>query len=104
MTAEQVEHLVHQQIGGQWNRSNLHHVILRECLVQPPRQMTFVDVASGKPVEAWLVLHTDPKQRLGYAVVYDELAGRFGLAQFAEGYEPCLIDLHGDLFTALEAM
>ena len=55
-------------------------------------------------MEAWLVLLENPKQQLGYAVVYDERSGQFGLAQFAAGYEPCLIVIYGDFFAALEAM
>jgi len=92
------------QIGGAWGRSNLHNVNLRECLVEPPRLMTFLDVSDEKPVDAWLVLHVDPKQQLAWAVVYDERSGHFGLAQFAKGYEPCLIGIYGDFFKTLEAM
>ena len=66
--------------------------------------MTFLDASDEKPVDAWLVLHEDPKKEFGYAVVYDERSGEFGLAQFAEGYEPCLIGIYGDFFTTLEAM
>lgn len=104
MTNAEVRELVHAQIAGRWDRSNLHNVSLRECLIEPPRLVTFSDAATDKPVNAWLVLHADPKQQLGYAVVYDERSGKFGLAQFAEGYAPCLIGIYGDFFTALEAM
>ena len=96
MKAAEVRDLVHAQIGGEWGRSNLHNVSLRECLVEPPRLMTFLDASDEKPTDAWLVLHEDPKQLLGYGVVYDERSGQFGLAQFANGYEPCLIGIYGD--------
>jgi hypothetical protein len=104
MTAADVRELVHGQIGNNWDRSNLHKVNLQRCLVEPPRRMTFLDASDEKPVDAWLVLHEDPKSELGYAVVYDEESGEFGLAQFATGYEPCLIGIYGDFFTTLEAM
>jgi len=103
MTAAEVQYLVHAQIGGEWERSNLHNVNLRQCLVEPPQLMTFLDAFDEKPVKAWLVLHEDPKHQLGYAVVYDEGSGDFGLAQFAKGYEPCLIGTYGDFFKTLEA-
>ncbi len=104
MTAADVRDLVHGQIGNDWDRSNLHNVDLKVALVTPPQRMTFLRAADAEPMEAWLVLHEDPKLKLGYAVVYDEASGEFGLAQFAEGYEPCLIGIYGDFFTTLGAM
>jgi len=104
MTAADVRDLVHGQIGNGWDRTNLHNVDLRTALVEPPKRMTFLRASDEKPMEAWLVLHEDPKLKLGYAVVYDEVSGEFGLAQFAKGYEPCLVGIYGDFFTTLEAM
>lgn len=102
MTAAEVKAVVLSEIGDQWQHTNLHHVSLRECLIEPER-VTFVDVRTEKPFEAWLVLREFPSGN-GYAVVYDECSGSFGLAQFADDYEPCLIGLYGNFFTTLEAM
>jgi hypothetical protein len=77
-------------------------VSLRECLV-PPEFIRFVDVRTELPFDAWLILRECPSGN-GYAVVYDECSGNFSLAQFADGYDPCLIGLYGDCFTTLEAM
>ena len=104
MTPLEVHELVHAQIADQWHRSNLHHVDLRRCLVEPPRLMTFIDPSSETPCAAWLVFHEDPESERGYGVVFDESSGECGLAQFAEGYEPCLFGIYGDFFAAFEAM
>jgi hypothetical protein len=102
MTAAEVKALVLSEIGDQWRRTNLHHVSLRECLLHPER-LTLIDVRTEQPLQAWLVLRACPSGN-GYGIVYDELSGTFGLAQFANGYEPCLLGFYGDFFTTLEAM
>ena len=103
MTSEQVRARVEDEIGGQWDRTNLHHVDLRQGLVTPER-LNFV-WADGSPApNLWLVLRESPEPGPGYAVVYDEESDKFGLAQLAEGYEPCCFGLYGDFFTAFEAM
>ena len=103
MTSAEITNLLDAQIGDQWHRTNLHGVDLRKCIV-PPERKSVLDAAGEKSCEAWLVLLEHPDKKLGYAVVYDETSGDFGLAQFAEGYEPCLFGLYGDFFKALEAM
>ena len=102
MMAAQVKTIVLSKIGDQWHRTNLHHVNLRECLVEP-EYVKFIDVSTEQPVHAWLVLRECPFGN-AYGILYDECSASFGLAQFAEGYEPCLIGLYGDFFAALEAM
>jgi hypothetical protein len=103
MTSEEVSARVEQEIGGQWDRTNLHHVDLRRGLVTPER-LKFV-WADGSPAPSlWLILRESPKPGPGYAVVYDEASDEFGLAQFAEGYEPCCFGMYGGFFAAFEAM
>ena len=102
MIAAEVKAIVVAEIGDQWKRTNLHHVSLRECLIEPER-ITFVDVCNEKPFEAWLVLRESPSGN-GYAIIYDEHSKSFGLAQFADGYEPCLIGFYGNFFTTFDAM
>lgn len=103
MTPEEVSSLVKTQIGVDWSHSNAGGVDLRECLVTP-HKFTFISAIDDKPAEAWVVLLEHPHRGDGYAVVFDELSGEFGLAQFAEGYEPSLLGWYGDFFEALEAM
>jgi hypothetical protein len=103
MNQLEVRSLVLAEIGDQWNRTNLHGVNLRKCLVDP-MLMKFTDPRGESSLDGWLVLREHPEKNSGYAVVYDEAAGKFGLAQFAEGYEPCLFGLYGDFFTTLDAM
>jgi hypothetical protein len=103
MTAEEVRARVEREIGNQWNRTNLHHVDLRSSLVHP-KQLSFVWVDGSRSQNLWLVLREHLGTELGYAVVYDEEGDKFGLAQFADGYEPCCLGIYGDFFTALEAM
>jgi len=66
--------------------------------------MKFTGLPDEKSVEGWIVLLEHPGEFNGYAVVYDEAAGKFGLAQIAEGYDRCLFGLYGDFFSALDAM
>ena len=103
MTSKEVAALVEMQIGGDWNRTNLHDVDLRTCLTTP-QKLTFLWAGDEEPIDAWLVLREDPQGGDGFAVVFDEGSGQFGLAQFAIGYEPCLLGLYGNFFEALKAM
>jgi hypothetical protein len=103
MTGEQVRARVEDAIAGQWDRSNLHDVNLRDALVRPER-LAFV-WADGSPApDLWLVLREHPAPGSGYAVVYDEGSDQFGLAQLADGYAPCCFGLYGGFFAAFEAM
>ena len=103
LTSDQVRQLVEAAIGDQWQRSNLHRVDLRTCLIAP-RKLTFVTAKDEREVEAWLVLLENPKGTLGYGVAYDEQTQRFGLVQLAKGYEPCVLGLYGGFYDALDAM
>ena len=103
MTPEEVSSQVQTQIGADWDRTNAHGVDLRRCLVKP-QKLTLISAIDDKPAEAWVVLRENPHGGDGYAVVFDEISGEFGLAQFAEGYEPCLLGWYGNFFEALDAM
>jgi hypothetical protein len=103
MTGEQVRSRVERAIGGQWHRSNLHGVDLRQALVAPER-IGFVWPDGAPAPDLWLVLREHPAPDGGYAVLYDEGSDQFGLAQLAEGYAPCCFGLYGDFFDAFEAM
>ncbi len=90
MTSKEVASLVETQLGGEWDRTNLHGIDLRTCLTTPQKP-TFFWAGDEEPIDAWLVLREDPQGGDGYAVVFDEGSEQFGLAQFAKGYEPCLL-------------
>jgi hypothetical protein len=94
MTSNEVRDIVLAEIGDQWDRSNLHGVVLRRCLITPEK-VHGVDVEGENGVDVWLVLVENPEERLGYGVVYDGKTAQFGLMQFAEGYSPCLLGLYG---------
>jgi hypothetical protein len=104
MTPEEVRALVFRQIGGQWARRNAHGCDLRECLVDPPERLALVKAIDETNTEGWLVLRKNAAGGPGYAVVYHEEPGEFGLTQFAEGWAPCLLGLYGEFFDAFDAM
>ena len=104
MSPEEVRALVRSQIGDPWDRRNLHGCDLRECLVDPPEKLSLVKATDETDTEGWLVLREDPGGGPGYAVVYHEESGEFGLTQFAEGWAPCLLGLYGHFFDAFDAM
>jgi len=104
MTAAEVGVVVRKQIGDRWAATNLHGVSPVTHLVDPPRLVEATDVYGTSRFLVWTVvaesLHLGP----GYAVVYSEPDDEFGLLQFAEGYEPCLLGLYGDFWSAFNAM
>jgi hypothetical protein len=101
-TREAVANLVKQQIGDQWDRTNLHHVDLRHALVEPT-EVTLVD-AHGNRLRAWVVLREDPSGGPCYGIAYDPLQEKFGLVQFAPNFDPFFIGYYGGFFDAFEAM
>ena len=103
MTSEQVHALVVAQIGDQWDRTNLHGVDLRRCILWP-QSITAADVRGEVQSDVWLVLLETPGRRLGWGIVYQEETGEFGLVQFTEDYAPCLVGLYAQFMDALEAM
>ena len=103
MTEIEIQKMVAATIGDQWDRSNLHGVDLRRCLV-PPKQVTAINAGDETETPVWLVLLEAPDTRLGYAVAYHEESKQFGLVQLTKEYAPCLIGLYGGFFNTLEAM
>jgi hypothetical protein len=86
MTADAVRELVEREVAGQWSPSNAHGSELRQCLA-PPVLREYDDRRAGRPltdpppvVHLWLVFAGEPRGLGGYQIVYDELAGLFGLA------------------------
>lgn len=103
MTEMEIHDMVTAAIGDQWDRSNLHGVDLRRCLV-PPEQVAAVNAGDETDTPVWLVLLEAPDTRLGYAIAYHEESKQFGLVQLTKEYAPCLIGLYGGFFNTLEAM
>ena len=103
MTKDDVQKIVLAEIGDQWERSNLHRVDLRRCLVTP-EEVAAINVGDEKEMTVWLVLLECPDTRLGYAIAYEEKSHKFGLVQLAKDYQPCLIGFYGGFFDTLEGM
>lgn len=103
MMSDQVKKIVIEQIGDDWNHTNLHGINLRRCIV-PPQRIVAVNAWDEQNAEVWLVLLENPESRLGYGVVYHETSEEFGLVQFTEGHSPCLLGLYGSFFDALDGM
>ncbi len=103
MTPQQVRELVEQQISGQWDRSNLHGVDLRTCLLDP--QLTkCIDAGTGQPVDLWVVLSEAPGNTSCYGVAYDERSKVFGLVEFNPDLPPVLVGMYGGFLETMEAM
>ena len=110
-TADDIAGLVREQIGGDWSRTNAHHVDLRLALVHP-KLITIIErlVKNGKVRErtfkAWLVLIEDPVIGEGYRIVAKEDGSLFGLA--SEGFDNdrhlVLDGWYGDFLTAFDCM
>ena len=92
-----------KEIGGQWERSNLHGVDLRKCLLEP-ELAECLDPAAGKRIRLWLVLSERPGRDNCYGVAYDEQSREFGLVAFNPGSPPTLVGMHGGFLNAMEAM
>jgi hypothetical protein len=101
-TSENITEIIIKEINGKWGRSNLHNVNIRDSLITPEKIISIN--TEDKEVEVWLVLLENLQERLGYGIAYEEKSGKYGLIQFAAGYEPFLIGLYGAFFDALDAM
>jgi len=99
----EIQNIVTEAIGQQWDRSNLHGVSLRRCLITP-EQITAINVRDEAETPVWLILLEFPETRLGYAIAYHEQSKQFGLVQLTKEYEPCLLGLYENFFEVLESM
>ena len=112
MNGQQVRELVENAIGDDWTETNLHHVDLRQALVQPRRvKLIERSVEKGRlrdrVVEAWLVLEEKRADALdGYRIVMKENEPVFGLASqgFPEDEHLVLCGWYGDFMTAFRCM
>lgn len=104
MQADDIKRAILDQIGEQWDRTNLHAVNLRRCLVDPPRLRTYLDgFHANTPIELWLVLEEDPVTHVGYEIVFDEEKG-FGLAATQRHETPVLVGWYDTFLDAFEGM
>ena len=104
MNAIDLRKRIEAEIGNDWSRTNLHNVDLRTALLSKPREITVVDAAGEKAIQVWLVLEECPGTNAGYGVVYSEEDEAYGLVQFSEGYEPCLLGVYGSFTDTFGAM
>jgi len=103
MTKREIQKMVEESIGQEWDRSNLNGVALRRRLI-PPERVNAINVGDEAEPPVWLVLLEAPDTRFGYAIAYHEQTRQFGLVQLTKEYEPCLLGFYGTIFKALEAM
>jgi hypothetical protein len=103
MTSREVRDLVEREIGDSWDRSNLHGIDLRTCLLEP-RLTECLDPATGSRVALWIVLSEVPGSDSCYGVAFDEQSSEFGLVVFDPGAPPVLVGIHGGFLQAMEAM
>jgi hypothetical protein len=106
LTAQEVERLVLDEIGGDWDRAGMHSLDLRQCLVSPPRVETYWLTTPGteQPLLLWLVAQESSKELGGYEVVYDESDGMFGLGMLDRDGIRHHIGDYGGFWDALEGM
>jgi hypothetical protein len=116
LTADNVLKKVEAEIGDNWDVSNAHSVDLRTCLVKPPvlfeyknsfyqpdKQDHTNSMVSSPTLRLWLVLEEHPDTHKGYAIVYDEVANMYGLAD-APASGNTFIAHYGTFLETLEAM
>jgi hypothetical protein len=103
MNSQNIRSLIENEIGGNWDQSNAHGIDLRTCLVTPERRR-YIDAGGRETIELWLVLEEDPSERKGYKIVFDESAGRFGLATTQQNGPDVFLGLYGSFMKTLEAM
>ena len=106
MTSEAVTRLVEAEIAGNWGRSNLHGVNLKDFLV-PPKLRQYTDgFQPENQMSLWLVLEEDPVNKSGYKIIFDEQSGLFGLAVCGIEWDvrDVFIGYHGRFLDTLKGM
>jgi hypothetical protein len=106
MTADDVERLVHAELGDQWDRWTPHALDLRRCVVRPPRLEFYLSQMPDGEVtlRLWLVVEECPDTHDGYEVFYDEAQSTFGLAVVDPEGGRCYLGGYGTLWRTLERM
>lgn len=106
MTPADVRAIVESELVGDWSQSNSHGVDLKTCLVEPRKvasRNTFPMLDGGKPLQLWIVLEETPGRSDGYLIVFDDLQGKFGLADW-NGTTPVFLGYHGSFVNTLQGM
>lgn len=103
MTSIEISKLVHEQIAGRWDTTNLHGVDLRQCLVLP-YEVTMRGTTVKELVRGWVVLEESPDTKEGYKIVLDSQTCEFGLAIGDQDGSLCFLGIYGDFLATLAAM
>lgn len=103
MTQADVTRLIEDEIGDDWSRSNLHGVVLKECLVSPVKGFYDDPAGNGPALEMWLVLVENLPGGGGYRIVFDEEEQIFGLAVPGK-VNDAFIGYYGTFWETLEGM
>ena len=104
MTATEVKAKIHAEIGDRWSFKNAHGVDLPSCLVEPELRVYCDWQETPIPDKLWLVLEEDPKEKKGYAIVYDDVIDAFGLAIATDKTRAMCIGYYGSFMETLEGM
>ena len=101
MGPKEIVQMIEKEIGGDWSISNAHQCDLRKCFVRSKRRdLTLFD---GSARDGYIVLEECPETHEGYAVFFDEVSGRFGLAQSTDSRN-YVLGVHESFLAAFKAM
>jgi hypothetical protein len=106
MTPAEVRAILESELAGDWSKSNSHGVDLKACVVEPRKvtcRSTFPKLNGGKSLQLWIVLEETPGKSDGYLIVFDDLQGKFGLADW-NGSTPVFLGYYGSFLNTLESM
>jgi hypothetical protein len=104
MTPQEVSQIITDEIGNDWNRTNLHGCDLRTCLVTPERRLYSDSWHDNKSLEMWLVLEEHPDTHTGYRIVFDENTRQFGLAIEGKDGRDVWLGHYGTFIQTFEGM
>ena len=104
MIADELKSIVLNEINGNWNISNKHHIVLKECLVEPEIRTYLYIFNKFKKITLWLVLEEDPINQNGHEIIFNEQTSKFGLALSDVSRPGMFIGYYGTFLETLKAM
>jgi len=105
MISQEVQAFVNMEIGGQWLRANDHVCDISRCLLHPRKvHCKEFDPSGDKILDVWLVLEEVSATGNGLKIVFDEVAGVFGLACPGLDEHLAFLGWYGTFWDAFDAM
>ncbi len=99
MSPAEISRAIATEINGDRTRRNPHGVDLKRCLVKPVLRRFADGGNKARSLELWLVLDEHPMAHDGYAVVFDDSQGQYGLAN-----GDVFLGYYGTFLQTLDAM